>query len=219
MFKLLARCGALRSLWLVRLPTGRWGRLSPTQRLLQKKLCSAQKGTPGHRAPEIVNALQNGAAKHDIYITPAVDVYSYGLLLLELFSGKLTWPDSPDPPINHGPDPQARILRLVSQEAQRMKSRATARPVIQLPILREGLEKDVEALVTHCTTLEPERRPTFAWIAESLEAMLPRAARRASQQTRHHGVLTVAVDASPDDSTLVPAAMAAAIGEHRRQSQ
>ncbi|GEK87217.1 serine/threonine-protein kinase [Microbacterium aerolatum] len=94
-------------------------------------------GTAAYMAPEQVEASE---------LTPAVDVYSLGLVLLEALTGQPAFP--------------------VAGQVQTALRRLTASPEIP-----EGLGSEWTDLLTRMTRTRPDERPTAAEVAESVSAM------------------------------------------------
>jgi len=109
----------------------------------EAKGLTARVGTPCYMAPEIIEGED---------YTEAVDVYSFGIMLLEMASG----------------DPVYRKLGLRAAE-------------IAMKVLREGMRPEVSRdiptvitdLIRHCWSQAPQDRPTFAEISTRLTAMAP----------------------------------------------
>ncbi len=90
-------------------------------------------GTPAYLAPEQVRGDE---------ITPAVDVYSLGLVLLEALTGERAYPGSPT---------EAALVRLHKP-----------------PYIPEHLSEHWRRLLTAMTAIEPAGRPTAAEVASAL---------------------------------------------------
>ncbi len=109
-------------------------------------------GTPYYMAPEQVMGKE---------ITGQVDVYAFGVLLLELMTG--------DKPV--GGDTVERVFYSILNE-----------PLDLAPLRESGAPEAMAGLIARCTAKEPaERPPGFAAIRAELEGMIaaPRSARRA----------------------------------------
>jgi len=92
-------------------------------------------GTLGHMSPE--------AARGEV-ATPASDLYSFGLMLQELFTGKSAYPDNLD-----------KLALLAKAQAGET-----------LPV--EGLEADLAALIRRLESVEPAARPSATEALERL---------------------------------------------------
>ena len=114
-------------------------------------------GTVGYMSPEQARGEP---------ATPASDIYAFGLLLQELFTG-------------------ARALDPVLSPAQRtvMAARGETRPV-------EGLEPDLKGLIERMKALEPHLRPSAVDVAERL-AWIRGKARRARRKALVAAALVV----------------------------
>jgi eukaryotic-like serine/threonine-protein kinase len=93
-------------------------------------------GSPAYLAPEQVRGLE---------VTPAADVYSLALVLLEMLTGHRAYPQAPT---------EAALARLTTP-----------------PAIPEGLPADWRTLLDRMTALEPALRPPAAEVAEQLHAL------------------------------------------------
>ena len=133
-------------------------------------------GTPFYMSPEQVM----GAT-----ITPLVDVYSYGMLLYELFSGVK--------PVSG--DTLQRLFYIILNEHPDPN-----------PLLAAATPPNVMDLIQRCTAKNPEHRiQSFHAIADVLTGILAGAYQptAATQPTDHHSATPIPAPA-PSKSTLVP---------------
>lgn len=95
---------------------------------------------PPRRPPELLR---------DGILSAKTDVYSFGVLLIELWTGKKAWG-------GHSP---ARIIYLVACGGKHLE-------------MPEDSPTDVKALVDSCLSQNPSDRPDFAAVLDTLQAML-----------------------------------------------
>ncbi|KAG2432561.1 hypothetical protein HXX76_008906 [Chlamydomonas incerta] len=107
---------------------------------LRSKMQTANYGTLSHMPPELV---LNGT------VSRAVDVYSFGVLLWQMYTGSRPWSG-----LTH-----SQIIMMISKGEARL----------QFP---SGTPKTYEALMRACTAAKPEERPAFADVVKQLEEML-----------------------------------------------
>ncbi len=93
-------------------------------------------GSPAYLAPEQVRGLE---------VTPAADVYSLALVLLEMLTGRRAYPQVPT---------EAALARLTTP-----------------PEIPAELSAGWRTLLGRMTALEPAQRPTAAEVAEQLRAL------------------------------------------------
>jgi serine/threonine protein kinase len=154
-------------------------------------------GTPRYMAPEQLEALLAGDAPSPL--GPAADVYSLGVVLYELLTGRHPQEDGP---------------LLGSQTASRgaeSKYRQTPPP---LSSLNRQVDARVAKILHQALAVDPARRPTAAQLAVRLRGALTRPARTTRWVLRHRllaavaslGLLCVAVAAGTAWKRLPPAA-------------
>jgi len=93
-------------------------------------------GSPAYLSPEQVRGQE---------VTPAADVYSLGLVLIEMLSGERAYPQS---------STEAALARLTSP-----------------PQLPDGVSQGWRSLLTAMTALDPEARPTAQQVATTLREL------------------------------------------------
>lgn len=93
-------------------------------------------------------------------VTAATDLFSLGLLIQELFTGKPAYP-----------------LELEPRALYQLVTAGT-------PLAREGLDPDLDRLVGELLQLEPERRPPAAQVAERLRWIAAKPARLAERRRK-----------------------------------
>ncbi|MCG8462085.1 MAG: serine/threonine protein kinase [Holophagales bacterium] len=102
-------------------------------------------GTPAYMAPERLRNLEYDGRS---------DVYSLGIMLFQMLTGKLPFEPNKD-------DPMALLLMHVEQDPPKPRDR--------VPSLSTGLEE----LVLRCLTKRPEQRPTATELSRELDRLLP----------------------------------------------
>ncbi|GMF41409.1 unnamed protein product [Phytophthora fragariaefolia] len=108
-------------------------------------------GTNRWIAPEVLSG--------DAQYSPAVDVYSFGVILSELDSHELPFSDVT---LSNGkPLPESAVLELLRTGAIN-------------PSLSDKCPRGIAMLMHECLTLEPTLRPTAAQVADRLRAMVER---------------------------------------------
>jgi serine/threonine protein kinase len=101
-------------------------------------------GSSLYRAPELYCQLNGGSDEY----TPAVDVYSFGVILYELVVGETVFPSD---------TPLGKLESLVRQGVR--------------PILPSTLSVDIRRIISRCWTVEPSARDSFDTIWTQLEKM------------------------------------------------
>ena len=102
-------------------------------------------GTPAYMAPERLRNLGYDGRS---------DVYSLGIMLFQMLTGKLPFEPNKD-------DPMALLLMHVEQDPPKPRDR--------IPSLSTGLEQ----LVLRCLAKRPEERPTATELSRELDRLLP----------------------------------------------
>ncbi len=125
----------------------------PVTRRLRYVRC-LPRGTPKYFAPEVARAVLDSSS---VDLTQAADVYTYGVILIELFCGKVTWATIT------GPDGEWSQLRIRANQD-------TAQPLLE-PLSALLLPAGLVLLVEQCTRWRPEDRPTFANIVDKLNGL------------------------------------------------
>lgn len=97
--------------------------------------------------------------KRWVDLTQAADVFSFGIIVIQLFCGVVTWE-----PTSGLAGPWSQVRIRANQD--------TAQPHLE-PLRALGLPEGLFALVSQCTSWRPEDRPTFASIVDSLERLAP----------------------------------------------
>ncbi|KAK4268025.1 hypothetical protein QN277_024732 [Acacia crassicarpa] len=119
------------------------------------------RGTRGYMAPEWVFSLP---------ITSKVDVYSYGIVVLEMITGKRLRVDGPDHS-HHG-----RLVTWVNEKKKKGKEKETSSWVEQIvdPTVEGSFDmKKVEVLVTvalQCVVDDRDARPSMSHVVEMLQS-------------------------------------------------
>ncbi len=107
---------------------------------LRSKMQTANYGTLSHMPPELV---LNGT------VSRAVDVYSFGVLLWQMYTGSRPWSG-----LTH-----SQIIMMISKGEARL-------------VFPPGTPKTYEALMRGCTAPKPEDRPCFSDVVKQVEEML-----------------------------------------------
>ncbi|KAI9074544.1 hypothetical protein K1719_043488 [Acacia pycnantha] len=121
------------------------------------------RGTRGYMAPEWVFNLP---------ITSKVDVYSYGIVVLEMITGKRLRVDGPDHS-HHG-----RLVTWVNEKKKKGKENETSSWVEQIidPTVEGSFDmKKVEVLVTvalQCVVEDRDARPSMSHVVEMLQSLV-----------------------------------------------
>jgi hypothetical protein len=125
----------------------------PVTRRLRHVRC-LPRGTPKYYAPEVARALLDSSS---VDLTQAADVYTYGVILIKLFCGKVTWATVT------GPDGKWSKPRIRANQD-------TAQPLLE-PLKALHLPAGLVLLVEQCTRWRPEDRPTFATVVDKLKGL------------------------------------------------
>eukprot|EP00887_Chlorella_sp_A99_P006213 scaffold3.g6213.t1 len=107
---------------------------------VRRGLCIARFGTVSHMPPELLN---------DGLLTPAADVWAFGVLAWELFAGERA---------HVGRRPASVVFAIIS-------GRGALEPPAAAPPAYQELLRD-------CMHMDHQRRPTFAAVLERVEGML-----------------------------------------------
>jgi serine/threonine protein kinase len=127
-------------------------------------------GTPRYMAPERLSRTRSDDA--------CGDVYSVGVTLFEMITGRSPWPKSPDV--------FTLITSILSDEPRALST--------------FGVPERIDALVRSALAREPEERPTAASLAEALAQA--RAALTEAELARTHGTAAVAANARTLDAAF-----------------
>jgi serine/threonine protein kinase len=127
-------------------------------------------GTPRYMAPERLSHTRSDDA--------GGDVYSVGVTLFEMITGRSPWPKSPDV--------FTLITNILSGEPRALST--------------FGVPEHIDALVRSALAREPEQRPTAASLAEALTQA--RVALTEAEPSRTHGMAAVAATAHTLDAAL-----------------
>lgn len=106
---------------------------------VKSKIKTNSYGTVTHMPPEL---LRSGV------LGPATDVYAFGVLLWEMYTGSRPWPG-----MSHG-----QVIQAVSVEHRKL-------------FVPSDTPADLAELLNDCMATEPKLRPSFHEICERLEAM------------------------------------------------
>ncbi|GIL56613.1 hypothetical protein Vafri_11948 [Volvox africanus] len=106
---------------------------------IRSKMQTANYGTLSHMPPELV---LNGT------VSRAVDVYSFGVLLWQMYTGSRPWSG-----LTH-----SQIIMLIGSGEARL-------------LFPHNTPSSYEALMRACTDRDPEKRPTFTEVLKVLEEM------------------------------------------------
>jgi serine/threonine protein kinase len=112
--------------------------VSQSRTTVAMDLAASTRGTVPFMAPEILS----GASRP----TTACDVYSFAVLLMELWTGTVAWKGTPE----------AAIVAGV---------KAGARPLSHVELMAAGVPDSIIALIDACWAQDPHDRPTFAQLA------------------------------------------------------
>lgn len=111
-------------------------------------------GTVKYVAPEIARAAMDG---RDADVSRAADVFSYGVLLVQLFCGGVAW----------------TTVEVSAGTWSRLRVRAnpdSAPPLLE-PLVAARLPQGLVELIKACTSWRPANRPSFRSIVESLRKL------------------------------------------------